>query len=201
MRKAIRMLCIVLFIAGVLSACTSKSVSPKNQIGPKELNQEQQEIVDLLSSDKQEMLLFDYKTEDSFKSMEFWVEIYENGVLTDRPAGISSYVDEVRPMNGQLAILINRNSDLSWTFTVSENGARTSNTSEAAVRIEDETLGRGFGPVNGPVVIESGKEIILYTSIYFSYSMVSYSDMQRFIEEPGLLNGYPYAEIVKCKFE
>ena len=130
--------------------------------------------------------------------MEFWVEIYENGLLVDRPSGINSLSDEARAFDGQLAILITQNSGFQWTFTASENG-KVSHTSEPIVADYD-TFGRAYGPIDEPVTIEDGKEIVLYTSIFSSGGISAYDDKQIYIEQPELIEEYPYVQIIKCRF-
>lgn len=131
--------------------------------------------------------------------MEFWVEVYEYGELIDRLLGISFYSDEAKSINGQLAILINHNSGISWTFTTREGGASISHTCEIS-NIDSSTFARAFGPIDIPVIIEPDKEIVLYTSIYSTGNISTYVDMQRYLDEPELLSGYPYVQIIKCKF-
>jgi len=195
--------CIMFFalciIAISLVSCTNEPITSKNQIAPKKMTQDQEDIVNLLSSDKQEILLFDYKTEEAYKSMEFWVEIYENGVLIDRPSGVNSFSDEAKPLNGQLAILITQNSGFQWTFTVSENSGRISHTSEA-INADYDTIGRAFGPIDEPITIENDKEIVIYTSIFSNGGISTYSVQQIYIEQPELIKEYPYVHIIKCKF-
>lgn len=184
----------------VLTACTTEPESPSSMIAPKELTQDQRDIVELLSNDKQEILLFDYTTDEAYKSVEFWVEIYEDGELVDRPSGVNSHGDEARSLNGQLVILINHDSSITWTFTTSEDGSRVSHSGEA-LPFENSDLGRSYGPISYPVEIEPGKEIVLYTSFYSADGITLYSDRQRYNDEPDLLSQYPYAHIIKCRFE
>ncbi|MDR0424463.1 MAG: hypothetical protein LBH39_03255 [Clostridiales Family XIII bacterium] len=200
MKKIIIILCVACVMIGILSACSEYGPILKNEISPKKLTTNEQEIVDLLSSDTQEILLFDYKTEDAYKTVSFWVEFYENGELIDRPSGIESYNDEAKPQDGQLAVLITHDEGVTWAFTKDEDGSRTSHTGEI-LEIDYASLARGYRPINNPVEIEAGKEIVLYTSIYSNDGISLFSDMQRYIEEPNLLSGYPYVQIIKCRFE
>lgn len=200
MKKAFNIFLTICIIAGFLVGCTKEPVTSKNEIAPKVLTKEQKDIVNLLSSDKQEILLFDYKTEEAYKRVELWVEVYENGVLIDRPAGVHSLSDKAKPHDGQLAILITQNSGFQWTFTTNENGSRMSHTSEATNTGYD-TIGRAYSPINKPITIESGKEIVLYTSIFSNGDIYSYGDQQIYIEQQELINEYPYVHIIKCKFE
>lgn len=199
MKKICSIVCIVCVMAGVLSACSKEAVI-KNEIATKELTQDQQDIVDLLASDKREILLFDYKTEDAYQSMTVWVEIYENGELVDRQEGMNAYSDEARALDGQLAILVRHDSGVDWTFIASENDSRISQTCES-MRIDHAGLARGYGPITNSVKIEQGKEIVLFTSIYSTGNISARGDLQEYIEAPDLLSGYPYAQMIKCKFE
>jgi hypothetical protein len=185
-----------------LSGCADSTASVgKNRIAPAALSDEQKEIVDLLSSTDQEILLFDFQSEEAYKSREFWVEAYENGELKDRLSGVSYFADEAKPLNGKLAVVINHSEvGVSWKFMASEDGTRVSN-SNAPAEVKIESLGRGFGPITEPVDVVAGKEIVLYSSIYTDGSFTDYSDLQRYREEPELLRGYPYAFLIVCKFE
>lgn len=200
MKKGKRFVVVLCTILMFVSGCAGNPAPGKNEIAPINLSPEQKDIVELLSSDGQEILLFDYETKESYKSVEFWVELYESGVLRERAAGINAYLDEAKPAKGRLAVLISHNLDTVFTFTVKEETDRLSHSSEPIV-LEKDGMMRGFGPIDAPVSIEAGKEIVLYTSIYADNSIADYSDKQRYIGEPELLSGYPYVQIIKCKFE
>ena len=62
-------------------------------------------------------------------------------------------------------------------------------------------LARGYDPIDSPVEIIPGKEIVLYTSIYSDGDISSYSDKQRYVDELELIQDYPVVHIIKCKFE
>lgn len=199
MKKIIYVFLVICMLASSLLGCAKVPVTSKNQIAPMKLTGEQEDIVNLIASGKQEILLFDYKTEEAFKSVEFWVEIYEYGVLVDQPTDVSSFRGEEKPLDGQLAILITQNPGFQWTFTISENGGRVSHTNEV-INTDYETIGRAYGPIDGPVAIEDGKEIVLYTSIFSNSDISTYGDQQIYSEQPELINEYPYVHIIKCKF-
>lgn len=197
MRKSLTYSLIICVIALSLAGCAKQSVQ-KNEIKPEALTKEQEDIVYLLSDDKHEILLFDYKTEEPYKRVEFWVEVYENGVLAERPSGVNTFSDEAKPRNGQLAIAITQNPGFTWTFAVSESSSKISHTGEAA-NAEYDTTSRAYGSISEPVAIEDGKEIVLYTSIFANDDISSY-DEQMYIEQPELIKKYPYFHIIKCKF-
>ncbi len=196
-----KLLILVIFIVTLcINGCAENVVSSKNEIAPKALTKEQDDLINLISADKLEILLFDYKTKNSYKSVEFWVETYENGVLIDRPAGVSMFNDELRPLNGQVAILINRSPGYHWSFTISDGSSRINHSSEP-LSTDYEMFGRAFGPIDEPAIIEDNKEIVLYTSIFSKGNVSIYGDKQIYAEQPELLEDYPYAHIIKCKFE
>lgn len=198
MKKIVCVMCITCLILVALTSCSNEP-DMKNVVAPKTLSQDQKDIVDLLSTDKQEIILFVFQTEDTYKSMAFWVEIYENGELIDRLSGVNLDDNEAMPLDGQCAVLINHNEGMTFSFTLSTNGVEYSTISEP-VNI-DRTLARGYGSIDAPVEIVPGKEIILYTSIYSADGIKSYIDQQIYIEQPELLSSYPYVQIIKCKFE
>jgi len=185
----------IFFISGCLLGCSGSIARIENEISPKELTNDQKDIVNLFNANGQEILLFDYKTQETYKSVEFWVEIYEDGVFVSRSAGLHQVSDEAKPVEGQLAVLITQNLGFQWVF--STNGSSHAN-SEPYI-IADDTLARAYGPINEPLAIQDGKEIVLYTSI-FSYGNIAFLEHQSYTEQPELINNYPFVQFIKCKF-
>lgn len=196
MKKIFIVTLAVCVMVGSLFGCTKDAMS---EIAPKELTQDQKDIVSLLSSEKNDILLFEYKTKEAYTHVEFWAEIYENGVLVDTPASIDLYSDNAELFDGQFVAMISQNAGFQWTFTISGNGSRVSHTSEP-VHADYGTGGRAYGPIDGPVAIQGSKEIILYTSIFSSGSIATQNNMQIYAEQPNLLSKYPYVHVIKCKF-
>ncbi len=193
------LICLFTFTACSANSAPSGGPAPmNNMVTPKALTQDQQDIVDLLTNNDREILLFDFKTQDVYKSVEFWAETYEYGVLKDRPSGANTFSDEAQPLDGQLAVVVsNDDTGLQWSFTLSHGGTRTTHSSAPAMI--DNALARGFGPVSGPVEIEDGKEIVLYSALY-SYGSISTHDEQAYVSQPELLAEYPLAHLIKCRF-
>jgi hypothetical protein len=200
MRKIITC-ALVLSLILSLAACNGGGGS-KNEITSAKLTAEQQEIVDLLANDKQEILLYDYQTEETYKRMEVWVEVYKDGVLTNRPAGISLGNDTAYQHKGKLAIVINQNPNFQWTITIDENDLQSIHRPiDTLVIAVDPMLARAYGPMTGGAVIESGKEIILYASVFTSGNTTITIDSQTLEERPEILKEYEYVHLIKCKFE
>lgn len=203
MKGIFRVLFLILILPGLLVGCSKEPVREKaeNEIRPKELTQEQNDIVKLLTSNQQEILLFDYDTKEEYKSAEVWVETYEDGTLTDCPCSIMSSDDKAKPLHGQLAVQIHRNPNFQWTISMDDGGTIRTGYTSGPTNVNPDASGRAFGPINEPITIEDGKEIILYTSIFSDGGISMYGDQQIYLEQPDRLKDYPYIHIIKCKFE
>lgn len=178
----------------IMSGCSAE----KNVIQTKELTKDQQDIVDLLITTDHEILLFSYNTEESYKSYEFWVEIYKDGELIEpRASGITGYYDEAKPFSGELAIIINQTPDFKWTFVLNQDGSRISSVGEPSPHYLEAA--RVYGSITSPQTIEDGKEIILYISVFSDGEIRTY-DPEEYTERPELLADYPYAHVIKCRF-
>jgi len=106
--KVIKKLFFIICIVAILVGCSTASPSQQNQILPTELTSEQQDLVSLLTAHNSEILLFDFVTSESFENVEFWLESYEYGILIDSIQGIHQTNREPQPLDGQLAVIINR---------------------------------------------------------------------------------------------
>jgi len=195
-----KIIAILLTLCFLLTACADGSVLIPNRISPKTLSKDQREIIDLLSDNSQELLLFDFKTADSYNTVKFWVDCYEHGELVNSVPGIEFYSDEAEKQSGTLAVTVhNANDTVRFGFKISTDGTRISNPGET-LSLSREALACAYGPINYTAGLGAGSETALYTAIYSAGSITSYSDMQRYIDEPELLKPYPYAYIIKCRF-
>jgi len=186
----------------VLASCDSAGQTVQvNTVRAAALTAEQQEVLNLFSMPNHELLAFEFKTDDSFSRVEVWVEIYERGELVDRPAGLISSVDSGGARSGHIAIIVNQNDNAyQWTLSLVENGARYSHSGTAGAPV-GPGLGRAFGPMNDPVDIEDGKEIIIYSSTFQTAGNPHNAyDAQTLQERPELLLEYPYAHLIKVIF-
>jgi len=186
-----------------VTACKNNGSSVlKNTVSSAILTTEQQEILDLLAvPNNQELMVFVFDTEESYRGFEVWVEVYQDGEIIERPAGVSLHSDPATKRNGRMAVMIMQNNNgYQWTLSVIENGAKSSHIGETQIEIETG-LGRAYGPMSGSVNIEDGNEIIIYSSTFQEANVPHAAyDEQTLMERPELLNDYPYAFIVKCKF-
>ena len=192
----------VVFVAILLMGC---SVAVRqDQIGPVALAVEQQELINLLSSHDSEILIFDFETVKAYGNLAFWLEIYEYGRSVEKIHGMHLIHPDPQPLDGRLAIIINRDrnhgkQNFQWTFIVAEDGARASSRSESSM-VDYEGLANAFGPINTPVVIQDGVEIILHTSIFSRDGIMTFGDQQLLLEQPELIEQYPYVHMIKARF-
>lgn len=189
-----------ILIFAALCGCTSQS-APKNLIKPKELSESQQEILDLVTTDDGEYLIYNYNTVDKFQTLEVWVEIYKDGKLQDKLDGASLFIDEPGLWEGNFAIGISRGPSYTWDFKLSYDGVSVENTVASEDAVYD-AFGRGRSDIIEPVEIESGKEIVLAAELFVHINnhMEVYNDPQKFVDEPETLSKYAYVQLIKCKF-
>ncbi len=187
----------------LLSACSLVEELPvfqtkpaHNTIAPKVLTKREKELIDLLSGTDEEIYLFSYKADQEYTQIDFWVEIYKDGVLIDPNAGGFGMIPQETDAEhtGTLAVSISHTPDYRWRFSLKG----ISSTSEPNTNYPPDAA-RGYQPLVKPIEIEDNKEIILYTSVFSTGSFAAY-DNQTYAEQPELLQRYPYAHIIKCKF-
>ena len=201
MKKIFYILLCAAMIAVLLSCNSVQPKSPVNVIMPSSLTAEQQDIIDLLSlPSNQELLLFDFNTVESFSDLEVWVEVYQDGILVDRPAGVGAHSNTAENRSGHLAITVNLiDSNYQWILSVVENNGKSGHIGTTKAPTEFG-LARAFGSINEAVEIEDGKEIILYSSVFSKNNFLTFYDGTTLQERPELLNEYPYTHLVKVMF-
>jgi len=200
-RKILSIILVICAVSMLLTGCSSVAVS-QSQIWPAELTDEQKSLVNFLSTHHSEILLFDYTTAQIFQNVEFWLEIYEYGVLAEQVQGIYMINNELEPVitEGRLAVIINRDfGNFSWTFIKgNQYGGFANNRFESmAPNLE---FARSFGPIVEPVTIQDGEEIILYISKFSENEFRVFNDHQIFLEKPELMAEYSYVYIIKARF-
>jgi hypothetical protein len=202
--KRIKIISILIaLLISLLTACsTTDSHDQSNTIRLAELSAEQQEIVDIFANSiYQEAMLFDFNTNDSYKNLEVWVEVYENGKLVERPVGVSKHSDEDKKLNGRIAIIFNQiDNAYNWSISIVVNGSSINHNGTSDI-INDIGFGRVYGSIKNPVDIEADKEIIIYSATLQHTSILhnAYSE-QALQEQSELLEEFPSAYLIKVKF-
>jgi hypothetical protein len=201
MKKIIYSLFLVCVILAFITSCSDFKTKNKNTIQSLQLLPEQKKIVDLTSDIYTETQLFSYNSEEKFKKIDFWVEIYKNGkLIKNNEKGIKLQPVDSQRINGELAIKINKKNG-QWTFiNIDSAGGKSSEVCKLGY-----ILGKGpsvLGPITKPVTISQTKEIIIY-SILCSKDGVMVNGIdneQKFVNNQALLKDYGYAYLIKCKF-
>ena len=207
MTKYVAMLFFAILMIIAISGCDS---GMNNEIGLANLTTDQQDIVDLLTINNQEVLIFDYQSDSIFEFVDFWVEVHANGELVENLGGLSFMhccCSTGNSLNGRLSVTINNEADRSyrWLFGASKGGGvHASSRVEFAFHTEDiGNMPRSWGPTQEPIPIQDGRDIILYKTKFHSGDYVSIDgsvSFQDYIDRPELLEKYPYAIFIKARF-
>jgi hypothetical protein len=193
-----------LIVGGIvllLAACggPSKETAPgKNTIQWSELTEEQREIVNLLSNNQQELQMYTYQTEETFKTVDVWLEIYKDGKLLEpRSGGVTIMTDKPTALTGKIAVMITQTPDYQWTFTIDQGQGEVSSRSELSPHYL--TSGHAYGPYNGVQEVKDGQEILLHASVFSGSDSTQFST-EMFINTPETVKNYPYVHLIKAKF-
>jgi len=196
-----RTCCVLLiFCITLVSVAGCGKAELKNYIASKTLSEDQKQIADLISTAYQNYYLFDVKTEDTYKDIDFWMETYKNGELVDsRPVSIHMINDEDKAIDGEFAAIMDKTPDCKWTFIYSEkSGTKVNSPSEPITKFNTDSY--ASWTIDQPVGIEDGKEIVLYAAA-FRQDGAYYSspDLQSFIFLKNLMD-FDYVNLIKCRF-
>lgn len=186
-----RIICIVLLLTLIcFSGCNNNK--PQNYITPKSLSEE---------NENDSNLEFEYNTVDTYKNIDFWIEVYKNGTLVDsRVAGKNFIYNEDKALDGETVITIENTPDFEWTITCTEGDYKGTDVSEQIENKTDYKSG-GYSSITEPIEIENEKEIILYASVFSEDSKIikSFGDLQNILSS-GFLDDYDFSFLIKCKF-
>ncbi|MDF2611045.1 MAG: hypothetical protein K0R92_2519 [Lachnospiraceae bacterium] len=195
--------CLILLINIILvsfGGCENTTAQLNNYIDAKNLTQEQKQVVELISTDKFQIIMFDFTTEEIYKTRDFWIETYKRGELIDsRAAGITTMNDNGEALSGEIAVTINQTPEYQWTFIYTEkNGTKASNISEFNSNYVSGV--NAYYIINHPIEIEDGEEIVLYASLFNKDGKIHDIDNLQNLVDKNYLEEYEYAHIIKCRF-
>jgi hypothetical protein len=197
--KIIVSVAILLFVIAGSAACSINANNvEKNRIAPVALSTGQEKNEPFILGSRKEELLYEYKISERYNSLEAWVEVYENGVLTKRPVHLlvgENGGKEEMPRTGHLAILIDRGHQYNFDIIVNESNIYSVEHSNDSVDIiGNNEMGHAIAPMLAAEPIESGKEILLYADMYGEGAGLIDSDVM------SRLKQCPQGFLVKCKF-
>ena len=188
----------------ILSGCATRK---NNEIGLADLTSAQQDIINLLTTDLHEVFIFNYQLDNTFDTVDFWIEVYAYGELVESLAALSFGHGSARsPLNGQLSVTISYDAhkNFRWAFVVEEDGFRGTSITDFTFNTENVgNMPRSHGPTPESVSIQAGRDIILHTTKFHSGNIVNFDDSrgsQDYIDQPELLIEYPYVIFIKARF-
>jgi hypothetical protein len=174
-------------------------IQSENCIFPKRLSQQQQQICDLISTSEHKMFIYSFNTEQRYKNVDFWIEVYNNGKIVDSCAAeIKLSYDDTKNLSGEFVAIINQIPDYQWTLIYAENGGTKANTTSTP-NTNYNKICNAYQSISQPVEIENDKEIILYMCVFSQESTIEALDIQN-ITDPNYLKKYEYVHLLKCKF-
>ncbi|SDN01252.1 hypothetical protein [Acetanaerobacterium elongatum] len=201
MRKVIGLMLSLSMVLLCVTGCGTAAAPLKNYAEPMPLTKEQKQLVDLISTGGQQVLLFHFKTEEAYKTQELWVETYKAGKLVDSwPAGLKLGDEQAKPLDIQAAVTITHTPDYQWSFAVREqDGSGASQRSEPN-RTYTAKGGSAYTVIRGPVAIESDKEIVLYANVFNEGNVLRTFDDPQSLNNGEALQEYDYVHLIKCRF-
>ncbi len=194
-RLCLKILAFCLLLIG-LAGCVK--AQPGNYVSAMPLSKEQEQVVNLLTTKDHEAYLYEFKSQDSYKTREFWTEVYKDGVLVDaHPAGITTMSDEGQPLDGAVAVLVNQTPDFQWSYIYTEKGTKINHDSEPNKNYGSE--GFGCASITQPVEIKAGEEITLCAYAFARDGKIKSFTPQSFSDKTAFAD-YAYVHLIKCKF-
>jgi len=182
----------------VLTGCSANE--PISQIMPMRLSDEQQKIVDMISTGDQQVILFQFDTSKPLSELGIRLEVYEYGILTETHLGFAM-VGMSRPVGGNISVVIteNRNDNsFDWNVSLREGGSTNSNS--ATTILQGNMMARAFGPMTEAVDIVNNMDAVLFVSRFTNTgSLTTSGDMQSYLE-PSNFSRYPLVHVLIANF-
>lgn len=197
-----KFICILVFIllSSILIACSNQQIIEKpnnNQIYQATLTEEEKDILSLVGFGN-EMNIYSFDVDNSYKTISIWLETYQNGelILTN-----NSTLTTLNITEGKLAIMVDKTSNFKWKISQQDDDSLTSYTFNT---FGDFETNGGYsissGALDEPVQITSDTTIVLRTYLFEDDDTVSIYGNQYYLEHPEVLAEYDYVYLLKCQF-
>ena len=179
-----------------VAGCTRDDTS--NQILPMCLSADQQQIIDLVSTNVQQILLFEFNTTEPFNEVGVRLEVYEYGVLTETKLGFAKLGMDA-PLDGSISVIIIENDGtFDWTVTLHDDGGFSSSRTTTAVK--EGLNARAFGAMNEAVNIYDGTDAVIFVSRFTNdSSLTAGGDLQSYLN-PDNFASYPLVHVLIANF-
>lgn len=198
MRKFSVLLLSLCVMLECFTGCGKALVPFSDSIASKTLSQEQQQIVNYMSTGNQKVYLYEFKSANAYRARDFWVETYKDGKLVNaRAAGITANYEDGEALDGVVAVTVNQTPDFEWSFVYTEKGAKSD--SEGVLKNDYQSNGVGSASISQPVEIKSGEGIGLCAYAFVQDGKIRTFDLES-LKDINRLKEYKYVHIIKCKF-
>jgi len=182
-------------------SCGRREPELHNQISQMRLTDEQQKIVDLISTINQEVYLFEFNTTEPFTGIEIRLEAYEYGELAETQLGFAALGFDY-PLNGNIAVVINEdryNGTFRWAVTISDGGGSASG-QVVTTPVAEGMRGRAFSAMNNAVTISNGTEAVLFVSKFTNDGFLEAGgDLQNYLDSNNFAR-YPLVQVLIASF-
>lgn len=191
------------FVLLLLSAagCSAVETGDISQIAPMTLTEEQTEIVDLLSTEKNGLYLFDLQTEEPYTEAVFWVEAYRCGEKVEtQPIAVNIRYDQAKPRGGRLAAAVEQGETTAWSLIyLDEDGTKVCTDGAVELPKGFSALSRASVALEAPCEITGEREAVLYACAFLQGTTADAFATQDFLDA-DTLKEYEYVQILKCRF-
>ncbi len=186
--------CCLLSMAG----CRPSDVDGQNTIGLMELTDEQRQVLEAVSTEKESAYIFSVQA--AYTDAAFWVETYRDGEkIETKPIQLEFHDEEGKAADGTFALVAAQGADTEWSLIYTgRNGAKIFYT--GTVEQQPEHLASAGAALEPPCTIVDGQEIVLYARAFFSGTAVRAFGTQDFLS-PDRLREFEYVQLLKCRFQ
>lgn len=182
------------------AGCGAAETENISRIAPMALTEEQAEIVDLLSTEKNSLYLFDLQTEEPYAEAVFWVEAYHYGEKVEtQPIAVNLRYDQAKPLKGRLAAVVEQGEATAWSLIyLDEDGTKVCTNGTVELPKGASALSRASVALEAPCEITGEREAVLYACAFLQGTAADTFAAQDFLHA-DTLKEYEHVQILKCR--
>lgn len=186
----------------LLISCNDKSIQEtdlnmnENKIYPRELIQSEKDLLSLVGFNDT-IEIFDFETDGSFKRVNIWLEVYEDGKLLEDRGKMSLNLDYEK---GLIAVKVNKDETYDWRVSVKTKEQISSMAFESTDDFLKDESNSVASSYLEETLIENEKPIVLEIFLFDSDTSTTVYGLQSYEKNPEVLEEYDYAYLLKCEF-
>lgn len=193
--KRINVLLMLMLMMSLVAGCQTDKTT--NIFSRDELSVEEKNILNRVGF-IEDLEIYDYEIDETFKSMSTWLEIYKDGELISEQSRMTS---QINSRKGDIAIVVKKDQPYIWKLSHKDGRSSSSYYFETEEDYVDyEIYSVSSGVLNEPVSIESDGEIVLKTYLFEDADVVSIYSNQYYVDYPEFIKEYDYVFLLKCQF-